>query len=251
VKPIAIQLYTVRQACAEDFVGTLKKIAEVGYKGVEPAGLHGHDPKEIAKVVADLGMTVCSAHTSLPTKDNVSQLVDEHRTLGTKRIVTGLGPESFKTEDDCKRAADAFNEAAELIKQYEMEIGYHNHWWEFEKIDGKVPHEVMFAQTVDNVFAQLDVYWVATGGCDPVEVVGKMKGRAPLLHIKDGPLVKGEPHTAVGSGKLDMPAIIGAADPDVLDWLIVELDECATDMMDAVKESYRYLTSEGLAEGNK
>jgi len=251
MKPIAIQLYTVREACAKDFIDTLKKIADIGYKGVEFAGLHGHSPQEIAKVVADLGMMVASSHTKLPTKENVAEVVDEQKTLGNKRIVTGMGPDQFKTLDDCKRAAEAFNAGAELVKSEGMEVGYHNHWWEFEKIDGKIPHEVMFSHTADNVFAQLDVYWVATGGCDPVEIVGKMKSRVPLLHVKDGPLVKGEPHTAVGSGVMDMHAIIGAADPNVLDWLIVELDSCATDMMDAAEESYRYLTAEGLAEGNK
>jgi sugar phosphate isomerase/epimerase len=82
-------------------------------------------------------------------------------------------------------------------------------------------------------------------------VVAAHKARLPILHIKDGMLEKDGPMTAVGSGKLDMPAIIGAADPTVLEWLVVELDRCATDMMEAVRQSYAYLTAQGLATGTK
>ncbi len=83
-------------------------------------------------------------------------------------------------------------------------------------------------------------------------MVSEYKARLPLLHIKDGMLEEGSHvHTAVGSGKLDMPAIIGAADPSVLEWLVVELDNCDTDMLQAVKQSYRYLVSSGLAAGNR
>ena len=252
MKPIAIQLYTVREACAEDFIGTLKKIADIGYKGVEFAGLHGSAPGEIAKVVADLGMVTCSSHGPLVTKENIDQLVEQEQALGNKRIITGIGGDNLKTEDGCKRAAGQLNAAAELVRPFGMEIGYHNHWWEFDpKVGDKTPHEIMFSYAADNVFAEIDVYWVAVGKADPVKVVAGMADRVPLLHIKDGPVEKGKPQTAVGAGALDMHAIVAAADPNVLDWVIVELDDCATDMMEAVEQSYQYLTSEGLAEGNK
>jgi len=252
MKPIAIQLYTVREACAKDFIGTLKKIAGIGYKGVEFAGLHGSAPGEIAKVVADLGMVTCSSHGPLVTKENVDQLVEQEQALGNKRLITGIGGDNLKTEDGCKRAGDQLNAAAELVKPFGMEIGYHNHWWEFDpKVGDKTPHEIMFSRAADNVFAEIDVYWVAVGKADPAKVVAGMADRVPLLHIKDGPVEKGKPQTAVGAGALDMHRIVAAADPNVLEWVIVELDDCATDMMGAVEQSYQYLTAEGLAEGNK
>ena len=86
---------------------------------------------------------------------------------------------------------------------------------------------------------------------DVPALVAKYANRLPILHLKDGPLVQGEPHTAVGGGKMDIPALVNAADPNVLRWLVVELDDCATDMMQAVRDSYEYLTSHGLAEGNR
>ena len=127
----------------------------------------------------------------------------------------------------------------------------HNHWWEFATLDGKYVYDILMEEAPD-MFSELDVYWTAFGHADPVAVVTKHKARIPLLHIKDGMLEEGKHvHTAVGSGKMNMPAIIGAADENVLDWVIVELDACETDMLDAVKQSYAYLTSKGLASGTK
>ena len=99
-----------------------------------------------------------------------------------------------------------------------------------------------------DVFFEVDTYWAQTGGADPAEVVGRLGSRAPLLHIKDGSCVKGEPHTAVGQGIVDFPAIV-AAGGDAVEWMIVEFDDCATDMMEAVEKSQAYLTGKGLARG--
>ncbi len=140
--------------------------------------------------------------------------------------------------------------AVELLAGTGISFGLHNHWAEFEAVDGKLPEDVML-DNVPELFAQLDVYWVAKGGQDPVATVKRLADRAPVLHIKDGPLDPPQPMTAVGKGVLDMPAIIAAADESVLEWVIVELDSCGTDMMEAVKDSYDYLVGEGLAIGNK
>lgn len=251
LKPISIQLYTVREVASKDFPGTLKTIADIGFKGVEYAGLHGHDAKEIAKLVSDLGMKASSSHTGLPTAESVGGIVETEVALGNTRVISGFGPDAFKTADAVKEAAAKFNKASELLKPHGMTFGMHNHWWEFDKVDGKLIYDILLAEAPD-MFSELDVYWTAFGHADPVEVVSKNKSRLPLLHIKDGMLEEGKHvHTAVGSGKLDIPAIIGAADPNVLEWVVVELDACDTDMVEAVRKSYEYLTSTGLAEGNK
>lgn len=254
MKPISLQLYSLRPnvyAGGSDLPGVLKTVAEIGYKGVEFAGLHGSDPSELAKIVSDLGLCVSSSHTALPTPENVNQIAETELALGNKRAISGFGPDAFKTIDACKEAAEKFNQAAELLKPYDMEFGIHNHWWEFDKIDGTYVYDILMKEAPD-LFSELDVYWCAFAKASPSETVARHKSRIPLLHIKDGMLVEGQHvHTAVGSGKVDMHPIIKAADPDVLKWVIVELDACETDMLEAVKESYRYLTSEGLAAGNK
>lgn len=254
MKPISIQLYTVRPdvypEAKDHFPGVLRTIAEIGYKGVEFAGLFGHDPKEIRGILDDLGMKTSSSHAGVPTPENVQQIVDTESALGNTRVIGGFGPDRFKTVDDCKAAAAQFQQAAELLKPHGMTFGIHNHWWEFDTVDGQRVYDILMAEAPD-MFSELDVYWVAWGKADPAQVIEQYKSRLPLLHIKDGMLEQSHPHVAVGSGKLDFRAIIGAADPNVLEWLVVELDAYDGPMLDAVKQSYKYLTESGLAEGNK
>lgn len=249
-KPLSIQLYTLREDAQKDFPAVLRMLAETGYKGVEFAGLHGHSAQEIRTLLDELGLQVSSSHVALPTPENVQQLVDTEGTLGNTRLIAGFGPNDFKTGDDCKRSAEKFQRAAVLAKQHGATFGMHNHWWEFDTVGGTLVYDYVLEAAPD-MFSELDVYWAAVGGQDAAAVVAKNKSRLPLLHIKDGTLEKDAPHVAVGSGRLDMPAIIGAADPDVLEWLIVELDACATNMGEAVRQSYAYLTDHTLATGNK
>lgn len=249
MKPISVQLYSVREAAAQDFPGVLRQIADIGYKGVEFAGLHGMAPAEVRKVVDDLGLEVSSVHMPLPTKETAAQIIDECKALGAPRLATGPGG-PLDTMDNVLAAADRLNAAVEALEGSGIAFGLHNHWAEFEPVDGVLPEDVLLAK-VPGMFAQLDVYWIAVGGPDPVETVARLKDRTPLLHVKDGMIEPKQPHTAVGKGVLDIPAIVKAADPDVLEWLIVELDSCATDMMQAVADSYRYLVDEGLGYGNK
>jgi sugar phosphate isomerase/epimerase len=242
LKPIAIQLYTVREAAEQDFPAVLRRVAEIGYKGVEFAGLHGHKPSEITAIVNELGLQVVSSHTSLPTSDNYQQIVDTETALGNKRIISGFGPEQFSSADGCKQAIDQFNEAVDLLKPYGLTFGMHNHWWEFQTIGGNYIYDVIMKEA-PGIFSELDVYWTAYAKADPVEIVSRYKSRLPLLHIKDGTLKENAPHTAIGDGVLNIPAIINAADPNVLEWLIAELDEYDGDMFDAIKRSYDFLAN--------
>jgi sugar phosphate isomerase/epimerase len=250
MKPIALQLYTLRAEAAQDFPGVLRTVAEMGYTGVEFAGLQGHGAKETRKVLDDLGLRVAASHAGVPSKENVQQIVDTEAILGNKRVIGGRGAEQFETLDRCKAVIEQFNEAAALLKPYGMEFGIHNHWGEFTIVEGKYAYDILMAEC-PGVFSELDVYWTAWGKACPVDMLKKYGARIPLIHIKDGMLETSHPHTAVGSGKMDIPAIVAAADPKVAEWLIVELDECATDMTEAVRQSYKYLVGQGLASGNK
>lgn len=249
-KPISLQLYTLREASAKDFPAVLRAVADIGYGGVEFAGLHGHDPKEIKKLVDDLGLKVSSSHTGFPAPDNFAQIAETEMALGNKHVITGFGPAQFETMDGVRESAEKFQKAASLIGPLGLKFGMHNHWWEFHKVDGRRVFDILMEEA-PAMFSELDVYWCAYGDDDPVKVIEQYKSRMPLLHIKDGSLEKDKPHLAVGDGVLDMPAIIGAADPNILEWVIVELDNFDGDMFEAVRRSYDYLTSNGLADGNK
>lgn len=250
MKPISIQLYSVREEAKEDFPGVLKKIADFGYKGVEPAGLHGYAPAEIRRIVDDLGMVVSSAHMPLVTSENINETVDIAGALGFDMVISGKDSPEFETLGTIKAAATAFQTGAELLKPHGLRMGYHNHWWEMHEIDGQLALET-FLELAPDVFSELDTYWACNfGAVDVPALLARQAARCPILHIKDGPLVQDQPHTAVGAGKMDFASVIAAADESVLEWVVVELDQCATDMLTAVNESCQYLTASGLGEGS-
>ncbi|MCL5998843.1 MAG: sugar phosphate isomerase/epimerase [Chloroflexi bacterium] len=243
---ISVQLYSVREEAKNDFVGVLKKIAAMGYVGVEPAGLHGMAPKDLRKALDDLGLQVSSIHGPIPAPENVNEIVDTAGALGYKLHVAGYGPDQFATESGTLKAADAFQRAAELLKPHGLRFGFHNHWWEFDKkFNGKTPYQILLERAPD-AFSELDTYWCAVGGDDPARMLRELGKRVPLLHIKDGPLDRNLPMTAIGEGKMDWKSVIGAADEQTTQWLIVELDRCATDMLEAVRKSAQYLASAGF-----
>jgi sugar phosphate isomerase/epimerase len=131
-----------------------------------------------------------------------------------------------------------------------LAFGIHNHWWEFLRLGDRYVYQVMLERLEPAIFFEIDIYWVQTAGLDPAQVVREFGPRAPLLHIKDGPAVQGEPQVAVGKGALDVPDIVRAAG-DAAEWLVVELDDCATDMLEAAEKSIRYLLQEGLGHGRQ
>lgn len=248
--PLSLQLYTLREAMQTDFRSVLKEVAEIGFIGVEPAGYCGVSPREFGKIIRDLGLEISSAHGAFPTGEEAERVLEEHEQLGNKWIVSGFGADTFKTEDGVKKAAEKLAEAAVNAATRGMRIAVHNHEFEFtNQFDGRSAYALMMELTGPNVFGELDIYWVQTGGEDPVKILQEQPARFPLLHVKDGPCLMGQPMTAVGAGTVDIRGNIAAA--TAAEWHVVELDHCATDMMDAVRQSYKFLTENGLSVGRK
>jgi sugar phosphate isomerase/epimerase len=247
-KPLGIQLYTVREALAQDFTGTIERIAAIGYAAVETAGFPGSTPAEADALFRRLGLQAPSAHSPLPLGDKRNEVLETMAALGAKYLVLAHIPtEEFKTIDGIKRACDRLNEANVVARENGLTLLYHNHWWEYEQAEFGRPYRVMAEHLEPSIGFELDAYWAKTGGCDPVEVLRELGARVPLMHVKDGSAKREDPQTAVGEGILDYTAIIPAAQH--VEYQIVELDHCATDMMQAVEKSYRYLTEKGLAHG--
>ncbi|MBI5725425.1 MAG: sugar phosphate isomerase/epimerase [Planctomycetes bacterium] len=250
MKPISLQLYTLREMAKSDLLGMLRNVARIGYPGVELAGLYDQKPAAFRKMLDDLGLKVSSAHTGMVNKDNLSQQVDAAKALGYDILGLGYLPgEKFASVDQIKRTADELEAAATMLAPHGLKFAYHNHPHEFVLVDGKY----VFTRLLEcskKLLAEVDTYWACNfGAVDVPAFIKQFASRIPLLHIKDGPLVKGQPHMAVGSGKMDFKKVLAAADDKVLKWLVVELDECATDMLTAVRESYNYLISSGLGKG--
>lgn len=248
--PIALQLYSIREALAQDFVDGVKKVAQMGYVGVETAGFPGTTPAEAKKLFDDLGLQVSSAHLPLPLGDKKNEVLDIAAALGCQRLVCpALRPaEYYSSLDQIKQTAAMVNQAGAVAAEHGMTIGMHNHWWEYEAVEGRYPNEVMAELLDPAIFFEVDTYWAKVAGPDPIAIVKGLGQRAPLLHIKDGPGVRGEPMLALGEGIMDIPAIVKAGQGHT-EWLIVELDACATDMLEAVQKSYDYLVGHELGRG--
>ena len=250
VKPIAVQLYSLRDESAEDFDGVLARMAAIGYKGVEPFNFFGKSPSDFKAQIEDLGMAVSSSHTPWANRAELGEVVETTQALGLHRAPAGFGPADFADMDAVKRTAETINALVEGLAPHGIELFLHNHWWEFQEIGGKLGMRHI-AERCPQVLFEVDTYWAANfGKVDAAAEVAHLKARTPLLHIKDGPLERDRAHVAVGDGKVDVAGHIEAADPDVLEWVIVEIDSCDTDMTTAVEKSYRYLTANGLAVGN-
>jgi sugar phosphate isomerase/epimerase len=245
-KPLSVQLYSVRDQIAADRDGVLRQIAEIGYGAVEPYDPTG-DPEGFRRLTDELGLTVSSTHAYALLEQEPAVVLDAVATIGTDLVIIpgGIPHEDFTTRDGLSRTADRLNGLAEHAAGYGMRLGYHNHWWEIEPVfDGLHAIEVLAGLLAPEVFLEIDTYWAAVGGAQVPELLGRLGDRTLALHVKDGPIRKDEPHTAVGQGLMPVPEIL-AARPEA--WRIVELDSCATDVMTALADSHAYLTAQEAA----
>jgi len=247
--PVGLQLYTIREAMNKDFRSAVESVAKMGYAGVETAGFPGTTPKEAKTLFDSLGLKICGAHLQMPIGDKKNEILDTIGSLGNPPLVVPWQPpDLFKSSEGLNKLAEDLNTSLEVAKSNGFRLGYHNHDGEMYLLNGK-PALLVLSELVDNeIFFEIDTYWVKTGGVDPVELIKNLGRRAPLLHIKDGPCVRGEPMVAVGEGVMDVKAIVSAGEKNT-EWLIVELDACATDMVEAAEKSCRYLIKNGLGYG--
>ncbi|MGQ0434905.1 MAG: sugar phosphate isomerase/epimerase family protein, partial [Microthrixaceae bacterium] len=195
------------------------------------------------------GLRLASAHLGLDPVDEFEPALDMYKEMGTDVVVVPvLFPDAFESADAVAKAADQLNAASEKTQARSLTLGYHNHFWEIDHVIGDRPALLELFDRLDpSVVAEVDIYWAKVGGSDPVELVRELGDRVALLHVKDGPVDPSTPMVAVGDGKIDVPGVLKAA-PSAR-WHIVELDECATSMEDAVARSHDYLVGSGLSTG--
>ncbi len=251
---LGLQLYTVRAALERDFEATMRRVAEIGFLGIETYALPADVPLDrAARVLRDLGLRVIGMHVELPVGDRREAALRLADAYACDRVVDAGWPQGDKYKDVAatRRTVDVVNETAEFLAGRGLRFGLHNHWWEFEKTDGIVPFYYLLEHLDTRVFFEIDTYWAKTAGVDPARVIADFGARAPLLHVKDGPAVKGDAsyrHVPAGAGVVDFPAIARAGGGNT-EWMIVEFDEFASDILEGIKGSYAYLTANGLAEG--
>jgi sugar phosphate isomerase/epimerase len=254
---IGVQLYTVRAQMKQDFEGTLAKVAEIGYREVEFAGYFDSTPKEIKAILARHGLTAPASHIDYASlTNNWPKTLENANIIGQSYIVCPMIPdELLKQPDGWHKAAQTFNQAAEASKKAGLQFAYHNHHFEFVLTNGKVPYDILLAETDRNlVKMELDLCWAIVGGADPVAYFDNYPGRFPLVHVKDMKMIPtptgSEPYvpferlhpqmTEVGSGMIDWKRIFEAADKGGIKHYFVEHDEPKSPF-ESIKNSFTYL----------
>lgn len=264
---IGLQLYTVRDAMDADPQGSLKKVSEMGYKYLELASyadrkFYGYEPAEFRKMVEDLGMEILSSHTEVEAKgitlENAQQMAEDHAKLGVKYCVQPWIVEEARTTIASyqKMAAD-WNQVGEIMKEHGIRFGYHNHNFEFDVVEGKIPYYDVFMVELDKdlVTMEIDVFWATKAGQDPIKIFNKYPGRFELFHMKDM-FTHEEPYfttvgvddfAPVGAGVIDFKKILEAKDVAGMKYMVVEQDSTKDGKpFDAIQTSITNLTTKIL-----
>jgi sugar phosphate isomerase/epimerase len=241
---IALQLYSVRELVNPgSFEEIIRQVAKIGYQGVETVSSKDIPAKTAGKLFKELGLEVSSIHVFPPPMGKLfKEAQGILKEFNCHKIVSGYGPDKFVNLSEIKRICEEVNACNELCRAYGSTLYIHNHAHEYIPVEGVYPYKVMLENIDSEVSFEVDTYWVTVAGVDPVGVLKEMGSRARLLHMKDGPGVRGKPNVAVGQGVVDVPAILKTAEGSA-EWLIVEFDRSGTDIMKAVEESYQYLAS--------
>jgi sugar phosphate isomerase/epimerase len=223
---IAAQLYTVRDLTQRNFAEAIKGVAEIGYRAVELAG-YGNLPSaaEARKVLNDHGMAVVGSHTNLEALErNLIRVLDDAEALGSPTVVLSFLPESRRKDGDGWRASAAMlDEIGWACRTQGLELAYHHHHFEFLKFDGRYGLEILWGHSSpENLKAELDTFWIRYGGEDPAGYVRRLGPRATHLHLKD--MTPNRQFGEVGTGTLDFPSILAAAEEAGVRWGIVEQD---------------------------
>lgn len=241
IERVGLQLHTMRDRMAEDFEGTLRDVARIGYREVEFAGYHGRSAENVRTALVGAGLEAPAAHVSFRTmmSDWERAIVAAH-VIGHRYLVVGSIPSNRRqTLGDYRRAAALFNRAAATARVAGMGFAYHNHAFELEPMEGRVPYDVLLEETdPELVHMELDLYWMRRGRRDPLEYIQRHPGRFRLLHVKDMG-ADGE-MTPVGEGTTDFGAILARGDEAGFRHFFVEHDDAA-DALASARTSYAYL----------
>ena len=249
-KTIGLQLYTVRHKIQQDLKSTLEKVAQIGYNSVEAAGynvtdgtFYGTPLKEFVSLLNGLGMPLNSSHTVFEL-DSAEKVIGDAAAAGVKYIIYPYLADQFRTNlDGWKATAEKFNKMGEIARKNGIQFGYHNHNFEFVKMDDQIPYDILISQTDPSLVTfEMDLYWVTRGGQNPIDYFKKYPGRFQLWHVKD--MVKTDDmfFAPVGTGRIDFAAIFAEKEAAGMKYFFVEQDSFKDmDPFESIEISYKYL----------
>ncbi len=255
--PIGLQLYTVRDHLDKDLTGTLKKVADIGYREVELGSFnyYGKKPADLQRILNDVGLKAISTHF---TEDQLKSNLEKHIAGAKECGITYVGLASLdekdrKSLDAIKRDAEWFNKVGEAVARAGCQFDYHGHNFDYAAVEGAIVYDELISKTDPKVVNfELDCFWCVRAGKDPVDYFRRFPGRFPQLHIKD--LKPGYPPTTkedfrrgafteVGRGVIDWKKIFKAAPEGGMKHFYVEQDECDRDSLESASISYAYLSN--------
>ncbi len=247
--PLGLQLYTLRKMAAQDLPATLRQIRGAGYQQVELIPLAYERPaNELRAMITDSGLTALSGHFNYA---DIATKISYAKSLGLQWMVCPVIPRDQWTENGFRRTALQFNAWGKQIRAMGMRFAFHNHDYEFRKLDGGTGYDILVKETDPELVSfEMDCYWVAQAGIDPAVMLKKLGRRVRLLHLKD--LKPGFPpsndmsassahFTEVGSGKLNWREILALAQKLQVQEYIVEQDKTDGPPVDSIRISYNYL----------
>lgn len=257
-RQIGAQLYTVRKEMAADPIGTLAKVAKIGFNNVEGATytgselFYGMPPAQFKGVLSDNGLEMPSAHFSLGESmpkvkgtmtNDWQKAVDDAAAVGLKYMVCAYLADSERgTLDHYMDTAQKLNAAGEICQKAGIQLCYHNHNFEFIPQDGKLPYEILIGSTdPDMVKMEMDIYWMYKAKQDPLAWFKKYPGRFPLWHVKDMDNTPEEKFIEVGKGTIPFKTIFAHAKQAGLDYFFYEQDICPGDPLVSMADSYKYI----------
>jgi sugar phosphate isomerase/epimerase len=241
LKRIGLQLYTVRDLMRADVARTLEQVADAGYREVEFAGYFDQTPARIRKLLDSQGLTSPSSHLPLADlQQHLDRTLELAETIGHRYLVVpSLDEKDRRTLDDYRRVAAALNRAGEAAWKRGLRVGYHNHDFEFDRIDGVLPYDVLLQRTDPAlVFFEMDFFWITRGRADPFAYFERHAGRFHLCHIKDMDR-RGE-MTVVGTGRIDFAALLRRREQAGLRHFFVEHDN-PPEPIAFIRASHAYL----------
>jgi sugar phosphate isomerase/epimerase len=234
---ISLQLYSIHGETQRDFTGAVKRVGEIGFQGVEFAGYGGLTSGEQTQLLKESGLYSVGTHSGLAVfEEGFEAELEYSKAIGSKYIICPWA--KVDTLAEIEHLAEVLNKAAERAAQLGIKVGYHNHAHEFAKIDDKYALDLLAELTNDDVVLELDVFWVAFAGVDPVEYIKKWGKRVELIHIKQ--MNANKANVDVADGILDMKKIKEAA--KYATYFVLEHEEYDKPVWDAIMNDYEYLS---------
>ncbi|MBS4194885.1 sugar phosphate isomerase/epimerase family protein [Lederbergia citri] len=242
--PVAVQMYTLRDESAQDFAGTLKKVADLGFDGVEFAGYGGLEVKEVRALLDEYGLKAASSHVSLDAlESDLAAVIEDQKILGSNYIVCPFLMPDRRSEKDYKELISFLEKAGEECRKEGITLCYHNHDFELERLsDGRTALESIFEDvSSENLETELDIYWLTKAGENPVEWIKKYQNRTPLVHLKDMTTDEEKFFAELGTGGVDIEAVLNIGEEANVKWWVVEQDASRKTPFESIEISINYL----------